>query len=348
MKFIHIADVHFDMPMLSLKGNRDYIKKRRIEQKKAFRDVIQLAKKEKVDALFIAGDLFEQNFVERGTVEYIISNLQLIPDVNIFIVPGNHDPFIKDSPYETFDWPENVTIFKSEYGMISLEDADIYGVGFEDYEMDNDSIKEIKIEDDSKINILVTHGTLNGSTHKYNDIKIKDLEKFDYVALGHIHEKKIDDSKIIYPGSLVSCGFDELGKHGFVKGEITKDDCKIEFVPVDAKEFKRIELDLSKYTNFHDVIDALNLDDESYYKIIFNGARNFNTEELIEALNSLDKSICEIRDETRVPYDFETIKKEENLKGVFTKKILDEMEKMNSNEKTEMYKIIDMIYQMMK
>ena len=93
----------------------------------------------KVDALFIAGDLFEQNFVERGTIEYIISNLQLIPDVSIFITPGNHDPFIKDSPYEIFEWPENVTIFKSEYGMISLEDADIYGVGFEDYEMDNEA-----------------------------------------------------------------------------------------------------------------------------------------------------------------------------------------------------------------
>ena len=68
----------------------------------------------------------------------------------------------------------------------------------------------------------------------------------------------------------------------------------------------------------------------------------------MEALNSLGKNICDIRDETNIPYNFEAIKEEENLKGVFTKKILDEMEKMNDNEKTEMYKIIDMIYQMMK
>ena len=45
MKFIHIADIHFDMPMISLKGKRDLIKKRRNEQKQAFREVIQLAKK---------------------------------------------------------------------------------------------------------------------------------------------------------------------------------------------------------------------------------------------------------------------------------------------------------------
>ena len=51
---------------------------------------------------------------------------------------------------------------------------------------------------------------------KYLDIKSKDLEKFDYVALGHIHERKIDGSNIVYPGSLLSIGFDELGEHGIV------------------------------------------------------------------------------------------------------------------------------------
>ena len=44
MRFVHIADIHFDMPMLSFNGNRELIKKRRIEQKQAFRDVIQYIK----------------------------------------------------------------------------------------------------------------------------------------------------------------------------------------------------------------------------------------------------------------------------------------------------------------
>lgn len=347
MKFIHIADVHFDMPMISLKGDRELIKKRRIEQKQAFRDVIQTAKKEKVDCLFISGDLFEQKFIERATLEYIVSNFQLIPDVNIFISPGNHDPFIKNSPYEAFTWPDNVTIFKSEYGMISLEDADIYGVGFENYEMDSEVIEEIQIEDKSKINVLVTHGTLNGGQHKYHDIKEKELKKFDYVALGHIHEKKVDVSRIIYPGSLISCGFDEPGEHGYVIGEITKEKCEIEFVPLEYKEFKKIEFDLTNYKNFSDVIDDLNLEDD-IYKIVFHGTRNFNVDELIEVLNGLTKNICEIKDETVIAYDFENIKNQENLKGVFTRKILEEMQDMNEEEKHETFKIIDMIYQMMK
>lgn len=347
MKFIHIADVHFDMPMISLRGNREFIKKRRIEQKQAFRDAIQFAKKEKVDCVFISGDLFEQKFVERGTIEYIISNFQLIPEANIFISPGNHDPYIKDSPYESYTWPENVTIFKSDYGMISFEDYDIYGIGFENYEEDLDVVKDIKVEDEHKVNILVTHGTLNGGMHKYHDIKEKDLKKFDYVALGHIHDKKIDDSRIIYPGSLISCGFDEPGEHGFVKGEITKDKCEIEFVSTNCREYKRVELDISNIPNFSEAIEKLDMDD-SFYRIILSGSKNFNIDELVENINELGKNVCEIRDKTTLPFDFEGIMSQENLKGLFTRKIFDEMENMTEDEKNEMLKTVELIYQMMK
>jgi DNA repair exonuclease SbcCD nuclease subunit len=39
---------------------------------------------------------------------------------------------------------------------------------------------------------------------------------------GHIHEKKVDESSIIYPGSLTSIGFDELGEHGIVIRKLRK------------------------------------------------------------------------------------------------------------------------------
>ena len=178
-------------------------------------------------------------------------------------------------------------------------------------------------------------------------MKEKDLKKFDYIALGHIHEKKVDNSKIIYPGSLISCGFDEPGKHGFVKGEIIKEKCDIEFIELGYKEFKNIELDISNCYNMHDVIERLDLSDD-YYKIKLIGTRNFELEELIDNIKDLSKNICEIKDNTIVPYDFETIKQMKNLKGVFTKKILDEMKNMNEDEKYEMLKVIDLIYQMMK
>ena len=55
--------------------------------------------------------------------------------------------------------------------------------GFTDFEFSTEEISKIEIEDKSKINVLVIHGTLDGGSKKYLDLKTKDLEKFDYVAL---------------------------------------------------------------------------------------------------------------------------------------------------------------------
>lgn len=220
MKFVHIADVHLDTPLLAFKNNRELIKKRRLEHRQIFKDTIKLVKEEKAELLFISGDLFEHKFVEKNTVEFIINSLQLIPETKVFITPGNHDPNIKNSSYKTFNWPDNVTIFDSNMKKISVGDVDIYGFGFENYEFTTDVLKDFKVDDEKRINVLITHGTLNGNS-KYNDISHKDLKAFDYTALGHIHLPKVDDN-IVYPGALAACGFDEEGEHGLVVRNVGK------------------------------------------------------------------------------------------------------------------------------
>lgn len=345
MKFIHMADLHFDTPLLSLKNNRDLIKKRRTEHRKIFSDVIEIAKKENIEFLFISGDLFEQKFVEKGTIEFIISSFQLIPNTKIFIAPGNHDPIIKKSPYLEYNWPENVTIFNGETGMFSYDNINIYGLGFIDYEFSSDEIKNIEIEDEDKINVLVIHGTLDGASKKYLDIKTKDLEKFDYVALGHIHEKKVDDSNIIYPGSLMSIGFDELGEHGIIIGNFEKNNITYEFKNMEYKHFEIVEVDISNLNSPEEILNHVNLED-NIYRIVLTGERNVEIEKIKETLNSLGKAICEIRDLTHMAYDFEKISSEQNLKGFFTKKMLEEIYN-NPEQKEEIMKAIEMTYQVL-
>ena len=56
---------------------------------------------------------------------------------------------------------------------------------------------------------------------------------FDYIALGHIHKPYYDSEniqKIVYPGSTISLGFDELGEHGMIIGEISKNKNNIQFL----------------------------------------------------------------------------------------------------------------------
>ncbi len=182
MTFIHIADVHLDMPFVSLKGNKKLIKKKKLEQRFVFQKVINYAIENNTDFLFIAGDIFEHKYVTDDTIQFIISAIKKLKNTKVFITPGNHDPYIKSSPYVTYEWPENVYIFNEEINMYEFGNVDIYGLGFNDFEFSEEDLSRVEV-DKTKINILVTHGTLNGSSNKYHDIKASWLKVFDYVAL---------------------------------------------------------------------------------------------------------------------------------------------------------------------
>ena len=344
MKLIHLADVHFDMVFSSIRTNKELIKRRRNSQKQVFKAAIELAKDEEVDAVFIAGDLFENKYVEDDTIKYIISCLNEIPNISVFITPGNHDPLIKNSPYNTYSWPDNVHIFGSEIGMYEVNGVNVYGFGFEDYEMDSKELEDLEV-DNEKINVLITHANLDGATHQYNDIKTKYLKKFDYVALGHIHMPKVDNSNIIYPGSLLAGGFDELGEHGLIIGEIQNKNINIKFKRMDSQQFVIKEVDVSKFQTAQEVLDKLELKDD-IYRIILTGVRHINVQELEELISELPNYVSEIIDNTHLEYNFEEIATQNTLKGIFTKNMLQKLKEMPEKEHV-ILKAMEYIYKNM-
>ena len=145
MRFIHVADMHFDSPftVLSEKNLGDV---RRLEQRKVFKKMIEYIKQEEIPFLFIAGDLYEENYVKQSTIEYINDLFKTIEDTKIFISPGNHDPLLKNSFYNTFNWNQNVHIFNGEIGRYEFPDVDIYGFGFTDFHCTDFRIEDIEIE----------------------------------------------------------------------------------------------------------------------------------------------------------------------------------------------------------
>ena len=184
MKFVHIADVHFDIPFKNLQS-RGLAEQRRLEARSAFKRVIDYIQENNIEYLFICGDLYEEQYVKQSTIEFINKLFEQIPNTKI-----------------------------------ELPKVNIYGFGFDDFYIKESKYKELRIEDREKINILLTHGDLDGIKNndaKYNSIPKTELKGlgFDYVAMGHIH-KPMYDNNIVYSGSLISLGFDELGEHGMI------------------------------------------------------------------------------------------------------------------------------------
>lgn len=365
MRFIHMADVHFDSPFTVLASRENLANERRLEQRKAFADTIEYIKENQIPFLFISGDLYEQKYIRKSTIEYINNLFKEIPNTQIFISPGNHDPFLINSFYNTFEWNNNVTIFNSEIKIIETEEADIYGFGFTDFYCENSQIEKINIKNKNKINILITHGSLDASKTldmQYNPLNSNKLKEigFDYVALGHIHKANHEENKnnFIYPGSLISFGFDELGGHGFLDVEINKNNSeknnlinlkinnnnlnnseinnnnlkinkKIKFIKVDKRIFEEIKLNISEINSEEELIEKIKnikTERQKNYKVILEGYKNIEIDLNKIKKMVLDENVLKVKDFSKVKYDIKELANQNNLKGVFINRILQKEE----------------------
>lgn len=343
MKFIHIADMHFDSPFVNLSDKDSLGDLRRLDQRKAFKKVIEYIKENDIKFLFISGDLYEQKYIKKSTIEYINNLFKEIPETKIFIAPGNHDPYVKNSYYNKFNWNENVKIFNSNIEKVELEDANIYGFGFDDFYCKESGIENIELEDKNKLNILVIHGSLDGGAFEdseYNPLSRKILKEkgFDYVALGHIHKidyNQEDNQNIVYPGSTVSLGFDELGLHGMIVGNLEKDRLQLEFLPLDETEFKLQNVDVTEMNSKEELIEKINelkFAENNLIEIILVGKRNFEIDKYeLYKLISNDK-VIKIKNKTKINYNLEMLANDTTLKGLFAKEMLQRLSEENLSD----------------
>ena len=226
MRFIHLADVH-----LGAVPDRGcpWSKEREEEIWSTFRRVIAGIREDPVDLLFISGDLFHRQPLMRELkeVNYLFST---IPDTRVYLMAGNHDYIKADSFYRDFQWEKNVTFFKNEQLTCVKDeklDVYVYGLSYEYQEIENPLYDSIHPAEGEGVHILLAHG--GDAKHIPMNIKSIAASGFDYIALGHIHKLDFnteEQQRIAYPGSTVSLGFDEPGKHGMIVGELEKENIK--------------------------------------------------------------------------------------------------------------------------
>lgn len=347
MKFVHIADMHFDSPFVNLSDKDVMGDLRRLEQRKILKKVIEYIKQEKVEHLFISGDLYEHQYVKQSTIEYINRLFQEIPNTKIWIAPGNHDPYLKNSYYYQFDWSENVTIFENKINKIELPEMDVYGFGFGDFYCTDSGIENLEIKNKDKVNVLIIHATLDGASledKQYLSISKKMLQEkgFDYIALGHIHKPYYDKQtmqKIVYPGSTASLGFDELGKHGMIAGTLEKSNLQYEFIPLDEEEFKEIIIDVTDIFSKEDLIEKINdlsIQSNQYAKVILEGNRNFeiNPYEILKLVTN--DRIIKIKNYTKIAVDLDILSNENTLRGIFADIMKQKLKEDISKEEKDM------------
>lgn len=310
MRFIHIADVHLgavpdsDCPWCAIRGKEIW---------ESFRKVIEIAKREKIDLLLIAGDFFHRQPLLRELRE-VNELFSTIPETEVVWMAGNHDYMRKNSAYRKMQWAENVHGFFSEKPeVICLPGINtwVYGLSYENREIRENLYQDIHPGQQPGHHILLAHG--GDETHI--PFKKEDFKGFDYVALGHIHKPGIlVEDQAAYAGALEPLDRNDIGPHGFIYGEI-EDRVRIQFVPAACRSYLKLELAIhSGTTQFgleRKVRDAIEQKGkENIYKIYISGYRNPDMDFQKEPLFSIG-NVVEVRDETRPCYDVEKLKKQQ-------------------------------------
>jgi len=206
-RFVHTADVHLDSPLKSL-AMRDEALADVVANatRQAFVRVVDLCINEQVNALLIAGDLYDGNQTSMKTARFLASQLRRLDEkhINVFIIRGNHDAESKITRQLTL--PDCVHVFGSKGDSVVLKSNDpnssplerpvvVHGASFSKPHAPDSLLPLYKSPDPSAINIGMMHTSLDGAVGHdlYAPCSLADLQShgYDYWALGHIHKRAI-------------------------------------------------------------------------------------------------------------------------------------------------------------
>lgn len=314
IKFIHTADIHLGTNFKDSYFGGEIGNIRRKELWETFEKLINQVKKQSIDLLLIAGDLFENDTFTFKDFFRLTGNLESIPSTKVIIISGNHDKFHSNSFYLTEQWPDNVTILgKSGLDSIYFRDLNLNVIG---YSWDNYSRKEssiinqIEIKKDSS-NILVLHGDDTSAYMNFEFQKLKDLN-LDYVAFGHIHKPKFIYENMAYCGSLEPLDITETGDRGYIEGIIGEENT-FKFIPFSKRRYLSYKISINEDMNYQDVVNSIinnvshsNLD---FLMLEINGikAREFDIDTLKEYLKR-EYFYVDVVDNSIEDFDLESLR----------------------------------------
>ena len=266
MKLMHISDLHIGKRVneFSMLEDQEYI----------LNEIIKIAKDENISGIIIAGDVYDKTVPPIEAVDLADEFLTKLVEENIsiYMISGNHDSperlnfgsriMEKNNLFicGEYDGDLRKIVIEDEYGKLNIYFLPYIKpsivnnkLGLETKTYDEsvkEALKVIDIDVEPR-NILIAHQfvTFGSTVPELSDSETKSLggidnvdasifDKFDYVALGHIHKpQKIGREVIRYSGSPLKYSFSECNhkKSVCIVDFKEKNNCEIKLVPLIPK-----------------------------------------------------------------------------------------------------------------
>ncbi|MBB3595122.1 DNA repair exonuclease SbcCD nuclease subunit [Rhizobium sp. BK529] len=268
-RFVHTADIHLDSPLRTLAlRNAELSELIGLATRRSFVRIIDLCLEEQVDALIIAGDLYDGDQTSMKTARFLAEQIGRLNEAGIraFIIRGNHDALSKITAELVM--PDSVKVFGSVAETISIDRAPggfpvaIHGLSFAKPQAPESLLRHYAVPVPDAVNIGIMHTSLGGAAGHdlYAPCSVADLRQagFQYWALGHIHKRSAAEdplSAIVMPGIPQGRDINEDGPKSVSLVTIRDDrSIVVEERRTAVAQFERLAVDISRVTEWRDVV----------------------------------------------------------------------------------------------
>ena len=296
LRFVHAADLHLDSPFRGIGSEApEYVGETlRRATFDAYENIIELCVRERVDALLVAGDIYD------GADRSLRAQLKFVDGLNrldaagirSFVCHGNHDPL--DGWEARLALPPGCVRFGAEVSGEPVfpdepERAAVYGISYPRRVVEENlslRFREIPafagmtgasgmtaagagmtgaVGSGAGCNIGLLHANVGGNTghDNYSPCTVTDLAEtgLDYWALGHVHTRQVlrqERPTVVYPGNPQGRHPLETGERGVYLVEV--DDygaVSLDFRPVDVVRWETLEVGIGGLETEQELLDAV-------------------------------------------------------------------------------------------
>jgi len=268
-RFVHTADIHLDSPLRSLAlRNPALAELVGNATRQALVAIVDLCLAEQVDALLIAGDLYDGDQTSMKTARFLASQMERLHQANIAVykIRGNHDALSRIT--QELILPPTVKIFggraeavEFRHGTLNIA---VHGLSFAKPQAPESLLPKFRPPAPDTVNVGLMHTSLAGSAGHdlYAPCSVADLHGsgFDYWALGHIHARTQHPGErtVVMPGMPQGRDINEAGEKT-VSLVTVRDDKSIvvEERLTGIAQFERVLVDLTGTQTWREAVERI-------------------------------------------------------------------------------------------
>jgi hypothetical protein len=338
---LHVADLRLDTSFSRYNLPPETGNTCRRALRDACSHLIDIALKEKVDAITIAGNLFAAETIHPDTLQFLHQQLQRLESVPVYITPGKTDRLSRNSPYRLWRWPKNVRIFGDQNpSPVPLADGvTLWGAAHTGQEEPTLLPKGFHVEGEGVHLLLAYVPSKRNSKREAEPLLPIDLEDLQAAGFrcglfgGSPDLLLVPESQpwIAFPGSPEFTGFDCQGCGGAILLRVDPPDVEVQAIPTRRLRFASAQIDVSDASSLEDVRtrmqEAITPGSGVIAQFRLTGRPN---PAVFTGLPSLAESMAsnymylDLRLEGRPGFDLEEISAQQNVRGSFVRRLLDQ------------------------